>query len=117
MSARSRLGTLTAAVLAALAVVCALALRSPEPGVAAEAPAGMSVTASLDSCSSSVDGPRCQFSVSFSPLDDARSYAVTISSPGGAELLTTAAQPSGGTFSVPYSGDGTYGVRIVAYGP
>jgi len=108
MSLRSRRRTPAAAFLAALALICALALARPEAGVAAEVPAAMAVTASLDSCSKSEAGATCQFSVSF---------GATISSPGGAELLTAPAQPSGSTFTVPYVGDGTYGVRVVAYGP
>ena len=107
---------MTAAIVAALAMVFALALRSPATGVAAEGPAGMAVTASLGSCSESVEGATCQFSVSFGALNDARTYTATISSPAGAELLTAPAEPSGSTFTVPYSGDGTYGVRVTAYG-
>ena len=117
MSLRSRRRTPAAAFLAALALICALALARPEAGVAAEVPAAMAVTASLDSCSKSEAGATCQFSVSFGALDAARTYTATISSPGGAELLTAPAQPSGSTFTVPYVGDGTYGVRVVAYGP
>ena len=117
MSLRSRLGTLTPTVLVALALACAIGLCSPATGFAAEAPARVSVTASLDSCSQSVDGATCQLSVSFGALEAAQTYTATISSPGGVELLTAPVELSGGTFTVPYSGDGTYGVRVIAYGP
>ena len=101
-----------ALALAALAAVCVLLVRSPESGIAQQS---IGVDASLKSCSDGAT-PSCEIAVSFRPIAGAAVYETTITAPNGAELITMPAAADAETYSVPYVGDGTYGVRVTAFG-
>jgi hypothetical protein len=107
-----------ALALAALAAAGTLVARSPDRGLAAIGTENISVKASLDSCTqpSPEHGRTCQFAVAFDTVAGAKQYEAAITAPDGSHLLTAPAEPSGSAFSVPYVGDGTYGVHITAYG-
>jgi hypothetical protein len=110
MTLRSRTLLATAAALAAL------------PGSASAADAGQAdpvaipLTATLGSCSETSGHRACQIEVAFDAVSAADSYEAVIRGPDGAELVSAAAQPGTNSYSVPYRGDGTYRVRITAFG-
>jgi len=100
--------------LLVLLLAAVLLVRQP-PDVTAQS--SIDVKASLESCDKVADGDRtCSFSVSFDNLAAASGYEVTISSPAGVPLLTTPALPAGDSYTVPYSGNGTYGIKVIALG-
>lgn len=112
MSARLPNQTAAALLAVALAVLAALMLQSPEDGIAAEA---VPVEASLESCGNG-KAPTCEIAVFFEPPADAVAYEATVTAPDGSALLTAPAAPGSATLSVPYVGDGTYVVRVTAFG-
>jgi hypothetical protein len=118
VSSRARRRAAATLALAALAAGGALALRNPDPGLAALETETIAVRASLDSCTEPRrDGARsCHLAAAFDKVADAEYYEAAITAPDGSHLLTAPAEPSGSVFSVPYVGDGTYRVRITAYG-
>ena len=103
-----------AAVLAAAALVPSV--RSTSAAESAPKPAEIPVSAALDSCARTGSEPICEIEVSFAEVPGATSYEATITAPDGSVLLSAVAKPGAGAYSVPYRGDGTYGVRIVAFG-
>lgn len=87
------------------------ATSAPEPTVA-----DLGVSAELDSCGLMKTQIVCQFSVSYTALANATSYTASITGPDGS-VTDYGSVPAGGTtLTVPYAGDGTYGVRVTAYG-
>jgi hypothetical protein len=113
MSRRKR--TILLAALALAAPVSAFGVgevsSEPEPTVA-----DLGVTASLDSCGVLQTQIVCQISVSYETLANATSYTASVTSPDGA-VTDYGEVPAGGTsLTVPYAGNGHYGVRITAYG-
>jgi hypothetical protein len=113
MSRRRR--TLLLATLALAVPLPAFGLSggeaAPEPTVA-----DLAVSAELDSCGLMKTQIVCQFSVSYASLPNATSYTASITAPDGS-VTDYGSVPAGGTtLTVPYSGNGTYGVRVTAYG-
>jgi hypothetical protein len=108
--------TLLLATLALAAPLPAFGLSgevqtAPEPAVA-----DLGVSASLDSCGLLETQIVCQLSVSYATLPNATSYAASVTTPDGG-VVDFGAVPAGGTsLTVPYAGNGNYGVRVTAYG-
>ena len=105
---------------AAAALAAATALFAASPGTAAaqdsDPPAHIPVTASLDGCDARGSAPICRIVVSFDAVARATSYQTAITAPDGAQLIDAAAEPEPTTYSVKYRGNGTYVVRVTAYG-
>jgi hypothetical protein len=112
-------GPRRAILLSALALVVpmsAVALPGEIDGTADAAVADLGVSASLDSCGLLETQIVCTFSVSYSTLPNATSYTASVTSPDGS-VTDFGSVPAGGTsLTVPYAGNGTYGVRVTAYG-
>ena len=117
MSVRSHRRAATTLALAAVAGACALAIRSPDPGIAQQGPKAIEVKATFDSCTEPRPGEaaNCHIAVLFDPIAGASTYEVTITAPGGRELLTAPSKSDAETFTVPYAGNGTYGVRVTGF--
>jgi hypothetical protein len=97
------------AVVALLAPIPALALDSDEGQAAIE------VGAALDSCGLVKQRVVCQLGVSYSPVEGATTYEVSVVGPDGS-TVTKSAGAGGTTVFVPYAGSGTYSIQVVAYG-
>jgi len=100
-------------------VALALALPLPAYALTQDEPAGpasLSVSASLDSCGVSGSQVLCKIDVSFETIAGATSYTASVTSPDGS-VTDLGTVPAGGTTAyVPYVGNGTYNVRVSAYG-
>lgn len=109
---------LLVAVLAALAAVplSAVAVGEESDTGAQTAPRHFAVTATLLGCGRGSGGVICQVAVGFRELDDASSYHVSAVAPDGTVSYLGSLE-SGGIVSVPYSGDGSYGIEVQAFGP
>lgn len=104
--------------------LAALALAAPLPAFAlsggaettASGPATLSVSSSLRSCGVLDTQVVCQLAVSIEPLDNATSYAASVTRSDGSVIDAGAVSAGGNTLFVPYAGAGTYTVRVTAYG-
>jgi len=112
-------GSRRAILLSALALVVpvsAVALPGEVDGTTEAAVANLGVSASLDSCGVLETQIVCTLAVSYSTLPNATSYTASVTSPDGS-VTDFGSVPAGGTsLTVPYAGNGTYGVRVTAYG-
>ncbi len=102
--------------VAAAAVLATLGIASPAAAEVADPPADIAVSASLGSCKATSARRVCDINVSFGAVPRADSYETVITAPDGALLLTVGSQPGSSTYSVTYRGNGTYGVRVTAFG-
>jgi hypothetical protein len=100
-----------------LPALLALALLVP-----ALAPAGeggtraLAVSASLGGCGATAEGIACRIDVSWSPVEGAERYTVTVARPDGAVLELGSSKGTSTTVWVPYGGAGTYGITVTAWG-
>src|SRR5690606_5407107 len=100
-----------------LPALLALALLVP-----ALAPAGeggtraLAVSASLGGCGATAEGIACRIDVSWSPVEGAERYTVTVARPDGAVLELGSSKGTSTTVWVPYGGAGSYGVTVTAWG-
>ena len=112
-------GPRRAILLSALALVVpvsAVALPGEVDGTTDAAVADLGVSASLDSCGVLETQIVCTLAVSYSTLPNATGYTASVTSPDGS-VTDFGSVPAGGTsLTVPYAGNGTYGVRVTAYG-
>jgi len=102
-----------------------LALATPLPAFALEqgalesapapGPAGIQVSASLDSCGVLDDGVVCKIDVSFNSVPDADTYSATVTRADGSVIDYGSVGAGGASVWVPYVGSGNYSVRITAY--
>lgn len=109
MIAKLRVTGLT--LLALVVPTLALGGETPPPG-----PQGLSVGAALDGCGLAETTIVCRIDTSWSALEDADYYTVSVTTPDGS--VVDAGQ-SGGTshlIVVPYVGPGTYSVQVTAWG-
>ena len=98
--------------VAAASAAAALTFASPAAAQVNEPPARIAVSASHGACSARA----CDFNVSFDAVPGASRYEVRVAAPEGSELISAAAHPGDNSYSVPYTGDGTYLVQVFAYG-
>ena len=106
-------------------LLAALALAVPLPAFALPGEVGteaepavtdLAVSASLDGCGLLDTQIVCTLSVSYATLPNATGYTASVTSPDGS-VTDAGAVPAGGTsIVVPYAGNGTYSVRVTAYG-
>ena len=109
---RRRRRTIGLAALALSLPLPAYALTQGETG----GPASLSVSVALDSCGVSGSRVLCKLGVSFETIPGATSYTASVTSPDGS-VTDLGSVPAGGTsVYVPYVGNGTYSVRVSAYG-
>lgn len=102
-----------------LLAAMALALPLPAYALTQDEPAGpmeLSVSASLASCGVSGSQVLCQIDVSFDPIEGAESYTASVTSPDGSVTDQGSVPAGGASVYVPYVGNGTYTVRVSAYG-
>ena len=87
-----------------------------EGGGAPSGPAGLTVSASLDSCGLAGSQIICKIDAGWNTVPGADSYAVSVTSPNGSvvDMGETGGQSS--SVWVPYVGSGTYSVSVTAYG-
>jgi hypothetical protein len=100
-------------------ILAALALAVPLPALALTGGSGpgLSVSASLEGCGVSGGGISCGINASWSEVEGARYYTVSVTAPDGS--VTDFGNVGGGggtTLWVPYTGNGTYTVSVSAYG-
>ena len=108
-------------ILALLALAVPLpALAISDQSVDAEAGATVAtipVSASLDTCGVLAVDIVCKINVSFPPVPGATSYSASVTAANGSVTDQGSVGAGAATLFDPYSGDGGYSVRIVAYGP
>ncbi len=101
-------------VLLALAVpLPALALTG---GDAPAEPTSIQVSASLGGCGTAGANVVCEISASWSEVPGATGYTASVTSADGSVVDLGEVGGGSGTFSVPYVGNGTYTVTVLAYG-
>jgi hypothetical protein len=104
------------------ALYAALALAIPLPAFAltgedaGDAPAGLDVSASLVGCGLAKSHIVCTIDATYGPVEGATSYSASVTAPNGAVTDYGAVEPGAAALTVPYAGNGTYSVRITAYG-
>ncbi len=114
MTRRKR--TLMLVTLALAVPLPAFALSGEVETGAEPAVTDLAVSASLDSCGVLDAQIVCTLSVSYAALPNATSYTASVTSPDGT-VVDQGSVPAGGTtLTVPYAGNGTYSVRVTAYG-
>jgi hypothetical protein len=109
-----------ATVCAALALA-ALIFAAGTAGVgAASGPlpqAGqLQAQASLDSCGKMGDTTICKFDASYHDVEGAQYYTASVTRPDGSVVDEGTVSAAGASFWVAYVGNGTYTVRISAWG-
>ena len=114
MTRRKR--TLMLVTLALAVPLPAFALPGEVDTDAGPAVTDLAVSASLDGCGLLDTQIVCTLSVSYASLPNATGYTASVTGPDGA-VTDVGSVPAGGTsIVVPYGGNGTYGVRVTAYG-
>ena len=102
--------------LALIVPLPAFALPGEVETAAGPAATDLAVTASLDGCGLLDTQIVCTLSVSYASLPNATGYTASVTGPDGT-VTDFGSVPAGGTsLVVPYGGNGTYGVRVTAYG-
>jgi hypothetical protein len=97
----------------------ALALAVPLPAFAltgGDAPAGLSVSASLDECGIAASNVVCKIDASWNEVAGADRYTASVSSPDGAVSDYGDVGGTSTSIWVPYVGNGTYTVTVSAWG-
>lgn len=106
-------------LVAAIAAIAVVPLRAFGV-VGAEAPSGLSVSASLGGCGVGGEGIVCTIDVSFSGVEGADYYTGTLTRADGSvqDLGAIGSGEGGGgaSVSVPYVGAGNYSVTVSAWG-
>ncbi|MGI9020319.1 MAG: hypothetical protein ACR2G3_06380 [Solirubrobacterales bacterium] len=102
------------AVLALAVPLPALALSGGD--AAPEAPASLSVSASLDSCGTAADTIVCKIDAGWNEVAGADRYTASVTRADGSVVDFGAVGAGSSSFWVPYAGDGTYTVSVSAYG-
>ncbi len=99
-----------------------LALAVPLPALALTGgddpaePTSIQVAASLDGCGTAGANLVCEISASWSEVPGATRYTASVTSIDGSVVDLGEVGGGSGTFSVPYVGNGTYTVTVLAYG-
>ncbi len=100
-----------------------IALAAPLPALALEGgsvegtgPAGLTVTASLDSCGLAGSQIMCKIDAGWNSLEGAESYSVSATGPDGSVVDMGETTGQGTSVWVPYAGAGTYSVQVTAWG-
>ena len=103
-----------------LAGLACLALLAPFPAIALDggedALASIAVDASLQGCGLMDSRIVCTIDASWSAVDGADRYTATVAAPDGSVTDAGEVGAGGTSIWVPYVGDGTYSVRVSAYG-
>jgi hypothetical protein len=113
---RGRRRSLLLALLALAIPLPALALSSGGDSGSPPAPVPLSVSTALDSCGIVESQVICKLGVSFNAVPGATSYAASVTRADGSVVDYGGVGAGGGSLWVPYTGSGTYSVRISAYG-
>jgi hypothetical protein len=97
-----------------------LALAVPQIAFGGEdaptGPATLSVSASLDGCGLAEAAVVCRIDVSWSALDGADYYSVSVTRPDGSVIDAGQVTGTSRSVFVPYVGSGTYSVQVAAWG-
>ena len=99
-------------------ILAALALAVPLPALAltGASGSGLSVSASLEGCGVGGGGVVCGINASWSGVEGAEYYTVSVTAPDGSVTDLGEVGGGGATVWVPYTGNGTYTVSVSAYG-
>ena len=79
-------------------------------------PAELSVSASLGGCGLAKAAIVCEIDTSWSPLEGADHYTVSVTRPDGSVIDAGEVAGTGRSVFVPYVGPGTYAVEVAAWG-
>ena len=85
-------------------------------GVTGSGPAGLSVSASLDSCGLAGSQIMCKINAGWNSVEGAESYTVSVTSADGSVVDYGETSGQGTAVWVPYVGAGTYSVSVTAWG-
>lgn len=94
----------------------AFALTGEDGGETGADPVALSVEATLDGCGLAESRIVCTIDVSYGTVAAATSYSASVTAPNGSVTDHGEIDPGQATLTVPYAGNGTYSVRITAYG-
>ena len=108
--------TILLALLALAIPLPALAFPGERDVAAPPAPATLAVSTALDSCGVADSQVVCKLDVGFNAIPGATSYTASVTRADGSVVDYGSVGAGGGSLWVPYTGSGTYSVRISAYG-